>query len=61
MGWIIALIVGGIAGWLASKLGYKGGIIRPLAGGHVLAVFSGATGEQDVEISQAALRQTRQK
>lgn len=40
---------------LHGENGYHGGVIRPVAGGHVLAVFSGATGEQDVEVSRAAL------
>ena len=41
---------------LRGEFGYKGGVIRPLAGGHILAVFSGATGEQDVDISLAAFQ-----
>ena len=41
---------------LRGEFGCKGGVIRPLAGGHILAVFSGATGEQDVDISLAAFQ-----
>ena len=46
----------GIRPALHGEHGYKGGMIRALAGGHILAVFSGATGEQDIEIAQAAFR-----
>ncbi len=41
---------------LTGELGYRGGVIASLGGGFVVAAFSGATSEQDVEISRAGLQ-----
>ena len=38
-----------------GEFGYPGGVIATRDGGYVLAVFSGATGEQDTEISLAGM------
>ena len=35
--------------------GWKGGVIRKVAGGYILAAFSGAKSEDDVAISQAGV------
>ncbi len=40
---------------LRGEYGYKGGVIEKVKGGYVLAVFSGATGEQDVAVSKEGL------
>jgi len=40
---------------LHGEFGYQGGIIKKIDSGYILAVFSGASGEQDVEIAQAGL------
>jgi len=40
---------------LHGEFGYQGGIIRKLDSGHILAVFSGGSGEQDVEIAEKGL------
>jgi rhamnogalacturonyl hydrolase YesR len=34
-----------------GEFGYQGGVIEQVAAGYILAVFSGATGEQDTEIA----------
>jgi len=36
---------------LHGEFGYQGGIIRKVESGYILAVFSGASGEQDAEIA----------
>ena len=41
---------------LTAELGYRGGVVTPLGAGFVLAAFSGATSDQDVEISQAGIK-----
>lgn len=46
----------GIRPPLTGEYGYRGGLIKKCGTGHVMAVFSGATGEQDVEISQTAIQ-----
>lgn len=38
-----------------GELGWKGGIIKQVDSGYILATFSGATGEQDAEISTKGL------
>ncbi len=40
---------------LQGEFGYPGGLIRKVKAGYALAVFSGATGEEDTEISMAGL------
>jgi rhamnogalacturonyl hydrolase YesR/uncharacterized protein GlcG (DUF336 family) len=38
-----------------GEFGYQGGVIEEMASGYILAVFSGATGEQDTEIAMKGL------
>jgi hypothetical protein len=38
-----------------GEFGYQGGAIKKVHSGYVIAVFSGATGEQDFEIAQAGM------
>lgn len=38
-----------------GELGYKGGIIKKVKGGYILAVFSGGKSEQDAEVSTKGL------
>lgn len=40
---------------LFGEHGFEGGLIKKVKGGYILAVFSGATGEQDTEIAKAGL------
>lgn len=40
---------------LHGEFGYQGGVIRKVDSGYILAVFSGASGEQDVEIANVGL------
>lgn len=40
---------------LHGEFGYQGGIIKKVDPGYILAVFSGASGEQDAEIAQAGV------
>ncbi len=40
---------------LHGEFGYEGGVIEKVSTGYILAVFSGATGEQDTEIARAGL------
>ncbi len=40
---------------LHGEFGYQGGIIKKVKAGYVLAVFSGASGEQDAEIANAGV------
>ncbi|XOV91956.1 MAG: hypothetical protein ACFHWX_17325 [Bacteroidota bacterium] len=46
---------GGIREPLKGEFGYQGGVIEKVEGGYVLAVFSGATGEQDLAVSNEGL------
>ncbi|HAQ20830.1 MAG TPA: hypothetical protein DCR40_16600 [Prolixibacteraceae bacterium] len=38
-----------------GELGYKGGLIKKVDSGYLLAVFSGGSGEQDLEVAQIGL------
>jgi len=38
-----------------GELGYKGGLIRKVKSGYILAVFSGGSGEQDLEVAKTGL------
>ncbi len=38
-----------------GELGYKGGLIRKVKSGYILVVFSGGSGEQDLEVAQTGL------
>lgn len=40
-----------------GEFGWQGGIIKKVEEGYILAAFSGASGEQDVEIATAGLKQ----
>lgn len=40
---------------LHGEFGYQGGIFKKVDSGYILAVFSGASGEQDVEIARAGV------
>ncbi len=42
-----------------GEFGWQGGLIHKVEGGYILAAFSGATGEQDVEIATAGLKQLK--
>lgn len=44
---------------LRGEFGYKGGAIEKVEGGYILAVFSGATGEQDLAVSKKGLKYLR--
>jgi hypothetical protein len=46
---------GGIRPPLRGEHGYRGGVIAALGDGHAMAVFSGASGAEDVDISQAGM------
>jgi hypothetical protein len=39
----------------AGEFGYKGGITKKVSSGYIIAVFSGGSGEQDVEIAKAGM------
>jgi hypothetical protein len=39
----------------SGELGYKGGLIKKVDSGYILAIFSGGSGEQDVEVSRIGL------
>ena len=41
---------------LHGEFGYQGGIIMKVDSGYILAVFSGASGEQDAEIANTGLQ-----
>lgn len=45
----------GIREPLHGEFGYQGGVIGEVEEGYILAVFSGATGEQDTEIARKGL------
>jgi len=38
-----------------GEFGYQGGLIKKVQSGFILTVFSGASGEQDLEIAQAGM------
>lgn len=38
-----------------GEFGYQGGLIRKVQAGYILAVFSGASGEQDLEIAKVGM------
>jgi hypothetical protein len=38
-----------------GEFGYQGGLIKKIQSGFILTVFSGASGEQDLEIAQAGM------
>jgi hypothetical protein len=38
-----------------GEFGYPGGLIKKVPTGYILAAFSGATGEQDAEVSKAGM------
>jgi hypothetical protein len=38
-----------------GELGYKGGLITKVKSGYILAVFSGGSGEQDLEVAKIGL------
>jgi hypothetical protein len=38
-----------------GELGYKGGLIKKVKSGYLLAVFSGGSGEQDLEVAKIGL------
>ena len=42
-----------------GEFGWQGGIIKKVEGGYILAAFSGASGEQDVEIATIGLNQLK--
>jgi len=39
----------------SGELGYKGGLIKKVSSGYILAVFSGGSGEQDLEVAKMGL------
>ena len=45
----------GIRGILSGELGYKGGLIKKVNSGYILAVFSGGQSEQDLDVSKIGL------
>src|SRR5690554_2034139 len=45
----------GIRELKAGELGYKGGLIRKVDSGYILAVFSGGSSEDDIEVSKEGL------
>ena len=38
-----------------GEFGYQGGVLKKVQSGFILTVFSGASGEQDLEIAQAGM------
>ncbi len=46
---------GGVREPMVGEFGWQGGIIRKVSSGYILAVFSGASGEQDVEIAEKGI------
>ena len=40
---------------LFGEFGYQGGILKKVHSGYILSVFSGATGEQDVELAKQGI------
>lgn len=45
----------GIREPMLGEFGYQGGIVKKVNSGYILAVFSGGTGEQDVEVANEGL------
>ena len=45
----------GVRGIKSGENGYKGGIIRKVNSGYLIAAFSGGSGQQDVEVAKAGL------
>ena len=45
----------GIREIYSGELGYKGGLIKKVNSGFILAVFSGGSGEQDLEVAKIGL------
>lgn len=39
----------------SGELGYQGGLIKKVSSGYILAVFSGGSGEQDLEVAKIGL------
>ena len=39
----------------SGELGYQGGLIKKVNSGYLLAVFSGGSGEQDLEVAKIGL------
>jgi hypothetical protein len=39
----------------SGELGYQGGLIKKISSGYLLAVFSGGSGEQDLEVAKIGL------
>ena len=40
---------------IKGEFGYQGGVIRKVAGGYLVGAFSGASGEQDAQVSAVGL------
>ena len=45
----------GIREPMKGEFGFQGGVIKEVKSGYILAVFSGATGEQDVELANEGI------
>jgi len=45
----------GIREVYSGELGYQGGLIKKVNSGYILAVFSGGSGEQDLEVAKIGL------
>jgi hypothetical protein len=45
----------GIREIYSGELGYRGGLIKKVNSGYILAVFSGGSGEQDLEVAKIGL------
>jgi hypothetical protein len=45
----------GVRKILSGELGYKGGLIKKVNSGYILAVFSGGSSEQDLEVAKIGL------
>jgi hypothetical protein len=45
----------GVRDIYSGELGYKGGLIKKVNSGYILAVFSGGSGEQDLEVAKIGL------
>jgi hypothetical protein len=45
----------GVRAPMAGEFGYPGGVIKKVRGGYILAVFSGGTGDQDLEAANKGL------
>lgn len=39
----------------SGELGYKGGLIKKVSSGYILAVFSGGSSKQDMEVAKIGL------